>query len=512
MSSEVNNAKIAKNTLFLYIRTFITLIVALYTSRVILEVLGITDYGIYNAVGGFVAMFTIVSSTLAAAISRFMMFEMGENDDGRNLQQIFSSSLIIQFFIALIIIIICETFGLWFLNNKMTIPEDRMTAAVWVFQFSVVAFSLNVISIPYNSCIIAHEHMKAFAYIGISRSFALLGVAFLIKISPIDQLIFYALLILIVAIFERLLYGIYCKRNFDESRFTWKFDRELAKKMFSFAGWNFFGSGSAVLRDQGVNVLINVFCGPAINAARGVAMQVSGAISSFSNNFLTAINPQLTKAYASGNLKDTFTLTFRGAKFSFYLLLLVVIPCIAEAEVLLQIWLKEVPPHSVLFVRLILIYVLTESISYTLITLMLATGDIKKYQIIVGGCQLMNFPLSWILLNYDVAPESTVIVSIIVAFCCLALRLYMLRGMVGLPVREFISTVLVKIIIVSIVAMIIPFFITLFFEAGISRFLIDVPITVLWTGLVVWYLGINPSERTMILAKAKGIIQEKIHR
>ena len=506
MSTEVNNAKIAKNTLFLYVRTFVTLIVTLYTSRVVLEVLGITDYGIYNAVGGFVAMFSIVSSTLATAISRFMMFEMGKNCDDRRLQQIFSSSLIIQFFIAFVIIVISETIGLWFLNNKMTIPEDRMTAAVWVFQFSVIVFSLNLISVPYNSCIIAHEHIKAFAYIGIARAFALLGVAYLIIISPIDQLVFYAFLILIVTLCERLLYGVYCKRNFDESKFTWKFDVELAKRMFSFAGWNFFGGGSAVLRDQGVNVLINVFCGPAVNASRGIAMQVSAAISSFSNNFLTAINPQLTKSFASGNLRDTFALTFRGARFTFYLLLLVSIPCIVEAETLLRLWLKVVPEHSVLFVQFILIYILLESISFTMVTLMLATGEIKKYQMIVGGCQLLNFPISWMVLKLGYAPEYTVVVSIVVAFLCLALRLYMLRGMVGLPVKDFVVTVLIKILIVAFVSFLAPFLISCFCETGIKRFVINVPVSVIWTILSIWILGMYKTEKKIIIEKALLVI------
>lgn len=372
--------------------------VSLYTSRVVLNALGVEDFGIYNVVGGVVAMFSVLSGSLSTAISRFITYELGKGNK-ENLNKIFSSAVTIQFGLAGIIILLAETIGIWFLNIKMNIPEVRMEAANWVFQFSIITFAINLISVPYNASIIAHEKMSAFAYISILEAVGKLTIAYLITISPIDKLIFYAILMCVVALIVRLTYGNYCKRHFSECTYHFSWDKLLLKQMFGFAGWNFIGASSAILRDQGGNVVINLFCGPTVNAARGIAFQVNNAVNQFVTNFMTALNPQITKSYASGDKEYMMTLIFQGARLSFYMLFLLSLPILVNTHYILTLWLKIVPEHAVLFVQLILIFALSESISQPLITAMLATGKIRNYQIIVGGLQMMNLPVSYILLQ-----------------------------------------------------------------------------------------------------------------
>ena len=328
-----NNKRIAKNTLLLYFRMLFLMAVSLYTSRVVLNALGVEDFGIYNVVGGVVAMFSVLSGSLSTAISRFITYELGKGNK-ENLNKIFSSAVTIQFGLAGIIILLAETIGIWFLNIKMNIPEVRMEAANWVFQFSILTFAINLISVPYNASIIAHEKMSAFAYISILEAVGKLTIAYLITISPIDKLIFYAILMCAVALVVRLTYGNYCKRHFSECTYHFSWDKLLLKQMFGFAGWNFIGASSAILRDQGGNVVINLFCGPTVNAARGIAFQVNNAVNQFVTNFMTALNPQITKSYASGDKEYMMTLIFQGARLSFYMLFLLSLPILVNTHYL----------------------------------------------------------------------------------------------------------------------------------------------------------------------------------
>lgn len=385
-TTSANNKRIAKNTLLLYIRMLFLMAVNLYTSRVVLNVLGVEDFGIYNVVGGVVAMFSMLSGSLSAAITRFITYELGTGDR-ESLKRIFSSAVTIQIGLAVLIILLAEAIGVWFLNIKMNIPDARIVAANWVFQFSILTFAINLISVPYNASIIAHERMSAFAYISILEAIGKLAIAFLIVVSPMDKLIFYAILMCAVALIVRFAYGIYCKRNFEECTYHFIFDKDLLKRMFGFAGWNFIGATSAVLRDQGGNVVINLFCGPAVNAARGIAFQVNNAVSGFVTNFMTALNPQITKSYAAGDRDYMMTLIYQGARLSFYMLLLLSLPVLINTHYILELWLKTVPEHAVLFVQLVLVFAMSESISHPLITAMLATGKIRNYQLVVGGLQ-----------------------------------------------------------------------------------------------------------------------------
>lgn len=499
-----NNTRIAKNTLLLYFRMLFMMAVSLYTSRVVLHTLGIEDFGIYNVVGGVVAMFSVISGSLSAAISRFITYELGKGDKDK-LIRIFSSSVTIQLGLGFIILILAEVVGMWFLNTQMTIPTNRIYATNWVFQLSILTFIINLISVPYNAAIIAHEKMSAFAYISILEVVAKLIIVYMLLWSPFDKLIFYAILMAAVALIIRFVYGYYCKQHFEECTYRFLFDKELLKKMFSFAGWNFIGAASAVLRDQGGNIVINLFCGPTVNAARGIAYQVNSAISGFVNNFMMALNPQITKSYAAGNKEYMMTLIHQGARLSFYILLILSLPVIINAHYILTLWLKIVPNHTTLFVQLVLIFAMSESISNPLMTAMLATGNIRNYQIVVGGLQIMNLPISYILLRNDCIPETVLIVAICISQCCLVARLYMLRKMIGLSIRKYISKVYFNVLTVTILSAIIPYTLSCYFSETFVNFIIICIISVICTFIVMYFIGSNKEERRFILSKITTI-------
>lgn len=506
--SSQNNKRIAKNTLLLYFRMLLTLVVSLYTSRVVLGALGVEDYGIYNVVGGVVAMFSMLSGSLSAAISRFITFELGTGNKEK-LKRVFSSSVTIQMGLCATILVLAETVGLWFLNNKMVIPESRMYAANWVYQLSLLTFVINLISIPYNAAIIAHERMSAFAYISIFEAVSKLVVAYYIVISPIDRLILYAIMLTTIAIIIRLIYGSYCKRKFEECTYHFIYDHDLLKQMFGFAGWNFIGASSALLRDQGGNIVINLFCGPAVNAARGIAFQVNAAIHSFVTNFMTALNPQITKSYASGDWKYMMTLLFQGARLSYYILLMLSLPIIINTHYILKLWLGQVPEHTVLFVQLVLIFGMCESISSPLITAMLAAGKIRNYQLVVGGFQMMNLPASYIFLRLGAIPETVLIVAIAISQLCLAARLYMLRGIIGLKAGDFIKKVYLNVITVTALSSILPFVLSNLIDENFISFVLLCIVTLVSTLLIAFYVGCTLKERQFVISKVKTIIKKK---
>lgn len=499
-----NNKRIAKNTLLLYFRMLFMMVVSLYTSRVILNALGVEDFGIYNVVGGVVAMFTVISGSLSAAISRFITYELGKGDQSK-LNKIFSASVTIQLLLSLIIVVLIESVGVWFLNAKMTIPADRVTAANWVLQFSIITFVINLISVPYNAAIIAHERMSAFAYISILEAIGKLAIAFFIMWSPIDKLIYYAILMCTVAVIVRLTYGHYCKKHFTECTYHFHWDKDILKQMFGFAGWNFIGASSVVFRDQGGNIILNIFFGPTVNAARGIANQVNTAITGFVQNFMTALNPQITKSYASGDGEYMMTLIFQGARLSFYMLLLLSLPVLINTHYILVIWLKIVPEHAVLFVRLILIFAMCESISNPLITAMLATGKIRNYQIVVGGLQLLNLPLSYICLKTGFVPESILVVAIIISLACLFARLYMLRGIIGLSSILYMKNVFLNVLVVALLSAIIPYMLFCYMKETFFSFIIITLIAVLCTLVVEFYIGCNQKERFFVLPQIRNL-------
>lgn len=482
--------------------------VSLYTSRVVLNVLGVSDFGIYNVVGGVVGMFAILNGSLAAASQRFITFELGKKEN-RKLKETFSITVTIHNLIAIVIAILAETVGLWFLNTHMNIASERMHAANWVYQCSVLAFIIDIISVPYNASIIAHEHMKAFAYVGIVEVILKLIIVFLLPLFAFDKLKFYALLILLVAIIIRLIYGLYCKYHFEECKYKFYWNKFLFKEIANFAGWNFIGASSAILMNQGVNILLNIFYGVFVNAAQGIASQVQNAIGGFISNFMTALNPQITKSYAAGNRDYMLTLVQQGARFSFYLMFFLSLPVIIETESVLKIWLKIVPEYAVIFVRLSLIFAITQTLSNTLITAMLATGNIKKYQIIVGGLQMLNLPFSYFALKMGLPPQSTIGIAIFLSFACLCARLWLLRGMIGLSAKYYFKKVFGNVMLVSLLSLIFPIIVSHVMNDGLLRLVAVSVVSVISTGAVLFFIGLSQEERYFVKVKVSEYINRR---
>lgn len=504
--NSVKSRRIAKNTLMLYVRMLALMFVGLYTSRVVLSALGENDYGIYNVVGGVVAMFTIISGALNSAVSRFITFEMGKGTDAQ-LNKVYSTAVTIQMILALIVVIFAEPIGLWFIENEMTIDPSRIPAAKWVLHFSLLAFVINLMSVPQMASITAHEKMSAYAYIGLMDGFLRLAVAFMIMRSAGDKLILYSVLMSAVVLIVRISYGIYCRVNFNECRYRPVFDRQLIKEMFSFAGWNFIGVTSGVLRDHGGNILVNLFSGPAVNAARGVAVQLNGAVQGFVTNFMTAVNPQITKSYASGDMGYLFPLLRRSSRMSYYLLFMIALPILFNTEYLMGVWLKDVPEHASLFVQLFLVFALSESISNPLITAMLATGRIRNYQLAVGGLQLLNIPVSYVCLKLGAMPEITVVVAIIISQICFFVRLLMLKKMIGLETGRYLREVYLNVIAVTIVSLVVPMLVFRSLPSDFIGFCASVTICVLSALVSVVFVGFRCEERKELINYIRRVMK-----
>lgn len=502
--------RIARNTMMLYFRMLLLMLVSLYTSRVNLNALGVDDFGIYGVVGGLVSMFWIVSNALVGSINRFITFELGTGNQDK-LNRIFSTAKGFQYIIIAVIIILAETIGLWFLNYKMVIPSDRMMAANWVYQFSVISFCLDLIVIPYTADIIAHERMSAFAYISILNVFGKLIVAWTISIAPIDRLIWFGGLILVNSTIIRYVYIYYCKRHFEECKAKFIFDKSVWKEMFGFAGWSFIGTIAAILRDYGGNILINLFFGPAVNAARGIATQVNGAVSGFVDNFQTAVKPQITKSYAANDYDYMYQLIYQGSRFSFYILFLLALPILCSTHYVLKLWLGEVPEYTVLFVQLILILTMHESLSGPLITAMLATGNIRNFQIVVGGINLMNLPISYICLRLGWIPQSVVIVAIFISFCCTIARILFVREMTGMPVRAFLTHVYLNIFLISGVSCIIPIILRWYLNEDFIGFLIVSFAALVCSIICMLYIGCSKNERTFVFTRIRNLSNKLSH-
>ena len=501
-----NNKRIAKNTLLLYVRMLFTMAVSLFTSRVILNTLGVEDYGINNVVGGIVTMFSVLSGSLSSSISRFITFELGKGNIER-LKTIFSTGVNIQLGMSVLIIIIAEAVGIWFLNAKMNIPADRMVAANWVFQCAILTFVLNLLSVPYNAAIIAHEKMSAFAYISVVEVTLKLIIVYMLTISPFDRLKTYAVLLLWVGAVIRFIYGYYCKRHFEECTYHFVFDKPVLKEMTGFAGWNFLGNGAYMLNTQGVNILMNLYFGVAVNAARGIATQVDAALKQFVNNFTTAVNPQITKSYAQGDLDYMHKLVCRSAKFSAFLMMFFAVPIILETNTILTIWLKTVPDYAVIFLQWIIISSFMDTVlANSLVTSMFATGKIKRYQIIVTTVGCLVFPLSWIAFKLGFEPQIGYILYFIIYTILLFVRLYLLKDMVKLPVMMYIREVLYKLAPVIVVGFAIPGILILTMDASWLRLILVCLLSVLVTAASEYFIGLSNKEKDFVAEKIKLVI------
>ena len=498
-NTEHNNSRIAKNTLLLYVRMAFMMLVSLYTSRVILNTLGVEDYGIYNVVGGVVAMFGFLNTAMASASQRYITFELGKNGQRANL--VFNVTLQIHIIIGLIIVLLSETVGMWFLYNKMQIPTDRMLAAFWVLQFSIVSSFVVIISVPYNAAIVAHEKMSAFAYISILEVVLKLIIVFVLIISPIDRLILYAFLMLCIQIAIRFVYSSYCNRNFAETKVKKVSDRNLFMEMLSFAGWSLYGNFSAVLLTQGINMLLNIFFGPLVNAARGIAVQVQNAVLQFAVNFQMAVNPQITKYYASNEIKQMHLLIVRGAKFSVYLLLVMGIPLLFETDFILKIWLKNVPEYTDVFIQLILGSSLVSIMGGPMNTANQATGKVKFFQFISGGIVIIGFPFYYLVLKLGYPPYSVFILQFVVGIITQLIYLLILKSQIGLSIKMVCKKLYTPVLIVSLLSFIVPFLILNQMDEGWMRLVILSLLGMLSSSIIILSFGLDSNERGFILSK-----------
>lgn len=502
---ETNNKRVAKNTLFLYFRMILIMLVTLYTSRVVLSELGIKDYGIYNVVGGVVMMFSFLNNCMTSSTQRFITFELGKGDI-QKLKDVFAASLNIHIMIALTVVVVAETIGLWFVNEKLVIPLDRITAANWVYQFSILAFCVNIIQVPYNAILIAYEKMNVYAYISILEAFLKLGIAYLLVVLSSDKLIVYGILVFFVQLIVSLIYQIYCKRKYNESKFRLFWNKSLYTQMAGFAGWNLFGSIAWLGRDQGVNIVLNLFYGPSINAARSIASQVSNAVMGFISNFQIALNPQITKNYANGNIQEMEKLSYLGLKFSFLLLFFMTLPLCLNIDYILHLWLVSVPEYAAIFIVLIMIDSLIGVLfGVPLMTSLSATGNIRSYQITVSCIILCVLPIGYIALRLGYGATSVFYISILFTVLSGFTRFLFCRKQIGFSLRKNCKDVLLPVLGVTITSLPVPLFlkITCLEEQSLLNFISLSIITLFITVISAWCVGLKGNERTVIVSFIK---------
>lgn len=502
MNQSQDNKRIAKNTLLLYFRMLFMMIVNLFTSRVVLNTLGIDDFGIYNVVGGVVSMFGFINAAMSTSTQRYITFELGKGNFTK-LQCIFSTSINIHALISVLIFLLAETIGLWFLYYKMVIPSGRLDAAFWVYQLSVFSTIVAVMSVPYNATIIAHERMSAFAYISVLETVLKLLIVYLLMIGNWDKLIFYAFLIFCVQLIIRFVYGVYCHFHFVESRYHWNMDKVLFKEMTNFAGWNFIGSCAGIAFTQGVNLLLNMFFGPAVNAARGIAVQVQAAVTQFSGNFQMALNPQITKSYAVGDLQNMHSLVYRSSKFTFFLLLLLSLPVMIETKNILNMWLDVVPNYTVSFIRLMLCTSIIDSVAGALMVSAAATGRVRLYQSVIGGILLLILPVSYIVLKFGGNPVSVFWVHLCICIIAFIIRLFIIRPLIKISLSVYIRQVVMRCIGVGIIASCFPLFAYITLSNTTSAFLSVCLISVISTLMASYWVGLNKIERVFIQDKIR---------
>lgn len=511
MGKSDNNIRIAKNTLFLYFRMFITTIIGLYTSRVVLQTLGLTDFGIYNIVGGIISMAAFLNAAMVAASQRFLSYELGKGDKNR-LSRVFCTSVNIHVAICLIAFLFAETVGLWFVNAKLNIPEDRMIAANWVYQASIISFIINVMSVPYNSSIVAHEKMSVFAYISILDVVLKLLIVYLLLIFPYDKLIVYSILMVCVVTLIRLCYTVYCKRHFPECSYRLMMDWPLFKEMFSFAGWSVIGNLGFSFKDQLSNVILNLFFGPTVNAARGIGMQVTAHVKTFAHSFTMALNPQITKQYAAGNLDASRKLVYAGSRYTFYLLTLISIPVIINIDYILKLWLGIVPKYTSQFVVFSILVSLIYSLSECVTKAIQATGRIKWFQIGVSMIMLSELPIAWVLMELGYPPYAVMWPALLTYSVALLFRFWLIRSYVeGYYFSEYMVTVILRSLIVFIVCYISCSFACNLLPGGFIGLIISVLICFAVTASVVMTLGITKNERSMIYSVVASRIKGSKH-
>lgn len=507
MSKELytaNNKRIAKNTLYLYFRMLLIMGVTLYTSRIVLNALGVEDFGIYNIVGGVVILFSFINNALSSATQRFLNFEIGRGDV-LGTKRVFSMSLTIHLFVALFVVLLAETVGLWFLNTQMNIPAERMAAANWVYQFSILTVCISFVQIPYYASVVAYEKMSFFAYIAIIEVILKLLIVVLLIYVGFDKLRLYSILTFLVAILVFACYKYYCNTRLDISRYQYFWDKILFSKLLNFSGWMLFGAAAGVSATQGVNILLNIFYGVTVNAAMGISTQVNSAVNKFVSNFQTAFMPQITKLYAIGDFEHLRKLIGQSSRFSFLLLFALACPLMLNIDFVLKLWLKTVPEYSSVFCILILIYSLVEAASKPVGLAIHATGKVKFYNIVMSIALLMNIIFSFIFLRLGFSPNVVLVINVCVGILCFAIRLLFAGYYKVLKIAEFIRSVIFRIVCISVFVVPVPLYISRYYNQWIGFFVTSSIFLCLFT-VVVYFIGLTRSEKEEVLKAIKAKI------
>lgn len=497
------NKRIAKNAIYLYFRMFLVMGVGLYTSRVVLKQLGVSDYGVYSLVGGFVALFGFLRGAMSSATQRYLTFHLGR-DDFEQLRKTFSATLTIHGGIAILVLLFAETVGLWYVNEIMVYPVDRTFAVNVVYQFSIAAAMLEIVQVPYNALIIAHERMKIYAYVSIAEVVLKLSVALLLIFLTGDKLIIYAILFFVVVLMIRLFYQFYCRKHYKESKYKLEWDKPLYKELISFSGWSLFGSMAALARTQGNNIILNLFFGTVINAAYGITVQVQSAILSFAVNFQMAVNPQIIKRFSKGSLKEMEELICQSSKFSFFMLLVISIPLYINIDYILELWLFKVPKYTAIFIQLSLVYILIDSLSFSLMKGIQATGKIKYYQMILGTFICLSLPISYFFLKLGYQPEMVFYILIVITFLSLVIRMFFVRKLLGFSPLVFIKKVIIPASIVCLGLFFIYSGIKNYLAINLSvdnigSLIVNLICSVIIVLIVVLVGGVNKNEKKKIL-------------
>ena len=506
MDNIKNNKRIAKNTLLLYLRHIVVMLVSLYTSRVTLDVLGVTDYGIYNVVGAIVVLFSFLYQSLSFATQRYLSFYIGKNDY-EQVRKVFCLSINIYAILSLIIIVLAESVGLCFFSSKLNIPADRVDIAFWVYQISILSCVVNIFRIPYYSSIIAYEKMSFFAYLGICEVVLKLILVYLLYISAFDKLLVYAVLLFGLQLTTFFVYKIYCNRKFESTKYRFLWDRSLSKQLLSFSGWTMFECSSNIAANQGLAFLLNIFTGVVANAALGVANQIYSAVNSFVASFQVAFKPQLVKSYAEGNTDYFFSLIFKTSKFSYYLILIMAAPIIVFCDDILTVWLVVVPEYAVSFTRLMLVFFMIDALSGPLWSSIEATGNIRNYQIFISVCTLSNFTLSYLVLKFGFSPVYCIMIRVGINFIAHFIRVFYLRGLVHFPSFKYILDVVCPVFFITLLSVVLPL---LLYKDSLSlvQLMLRLSLSVVYIFFVIWIFGLKTSERGFIFE----IIRKKLKR
>jgi O-antigen/teichoic acid export membrane protein len=503
-----NTRHIAKNTLALYFRQILIMLVSLYTVRAVLETLGAEDYGIYNVVAGVVTMFGFLSTSMAYASQRYFSIEIGRNDF-EQLKRVFSLTIIIYILIIVFVMLLAETIGLWFVSTKLVIPEERQNAALWVYQFSVVSFLITVLSSPYMALIISNEDMSIYANVSIIEVMLRLGVVFLLRIIKLDKLWLYGSLMCAVSVITTLSYMTACKIKYGAIKFIVYWNKRLFKEIIGFTIWSLFASSVGIFKNQLVNILLNQFFNPVVIASRGIASTVNAGVTSLSNNFIVALRPQISKNYATQEIAKMNKHIFYGAKITYFLVFVFMLPLFLEMPFVLSLWLKEIPENALLFTRLALVDALFASISYPIIDGAMATGKVKLFQIFSGGILLLGFPIAWFILLLGAQAYSVMVVGICMTVTALMARLLILRKLVPFSIIQFIKEVLFPICVVTILSSIVPVVVFISLKQSMTRLCLVTFTSVFLIPFSVYIIGINKSDRIKLreIIRSRTIIR-----